>query len=256
VTRTRRSAGPKYQAIADALRATIESGELAPGQALPSQRELAESWGVTVMTVRQAVNHLTEAGLAVTEHGRGTFVAPRRFPLPLGPLTSLDEEAMAAGRRLDTIVLEHGSTAQAYRIVRLRCLDGEPFALQTSHLPLQVAARIDPERLTDKALYSVLADALVVVTAATESVRAVQLDPESARILQRNPGAAALLSIRESRTAAGEVVVTDRALVPGDLGMVTVERARLHPDPHPTRAPEPSHPSNPSHPTGSTEEEI
>lgn len=250
MSRTRRSAGPKYQAIADALRVAIESGELAPGQALPSQRDLAESWGVTVMTVRQAVNHLAEAGLVVTEHGRGTFVAPRHFTLPLGPLTSLGEEALAAGRRLETTVLEHGSDAETYRIVRLRCLDDKPFALQTSHLPMSVASRIDPERLSDEALYSVLAEVSVVVTAATESVRAVHLDPESARILHREPRAAALLSVRESRTAEGDVVVTDRALVPGDIGMVTVERARLHPNPQPIQS------TSPTHPTGSTEEEI
>lgn len=245
----RRSADPKYRVIADALRAAIESGDLAPGQALPSQRDLAESWGVTVMTVRQAVNHLTEAGLAVTEHGRGTFVAPRRFTLPLGPLTSLGEEANAAGRRLNTTVLEHGPSADTYRIVRLRCLDDEPFTLQTSHLPLAIAARIDPDRLTDEALYALLTEASVVVAAATESIGAVNLDAGSARLLRREPGTAALLSLRESRAADGEVVVTDHALVPGDVGMVTVERARLHPDPRSTRF------TSSSRPTGFTEEE-
>ncbi|OYO00014.1 GntR family transcriptional regulator [Enemella evansiae] len=225
----------KYLVIAELLRTAIDTGELAPGAALPSQRELAEAHGVTVMTVRQALARLTEQQLIVSEHGRGTFVAPRAFALPLGPLASLVDEAAAAGRTLTTTVLDHGSAVQAgeaaYLIRRLRHLDGEPFALQTSRLPLEAAAQIDPERLTDRALYAVLAEAGLEVVAASERIHAVNLDADAAALLGRAPGAAALLSIRESRTADGTTVLTDHAQIPGDLGVVSAERARLQPLP-------------------------
>lgn len=223
----------KYLVIAERLRAAIDAGELAPGATLPSQRELAETHRVTVMTVRQALAQLTEQHLIVSEHGRGTFVAPRAFALPLGPLASLVDEANAAGRRLTTTVLEHGSAqaadGPAYLIRRLRHLDGEPFALQTSRLPLEAAAQIDVERLTDRALYAVLAEAGLEVVAASERIHAVNLDADAAALLGREPGTAALLSIRESRTADGTIVLVDRALIPGDLGVISAERATLQP---------------------------
>lgn len=235
---------PKYRAIAETLRDAIERGDLAPGQALPSQRDLAETHGVTVMTVRQALAGLAEDGLIGSEHGRGTFVAPRAFALPLGPLSSLVDEAAAAGRELTTTVLGHGPDPEAigdhpaYRIERLRRLDGLPFALQTSRLPRAVADRIHPAALAEHALYELLATAGLEVVQATETIRAVNLDAESAVRLEREPGAAALLSIRESRLADGRVVVSDRGLVPGDVGVLSIERARLQPAPTTSPAPD------------------
>ncbi|OYO19251.1 transcriptional regulator [Enemella dayhoffiae] len=223
------SGQPKYRVIADALRAEIESGALAPGDALPSQRELAERHRVTVMTVRQALARLAEAGLVVSEHGRGTFVTPRSVELSLGPLTSLADQAAATGRTLTTTVIDHSPTAEGHRIVRLRRLDGQPFALQTSLLAPGVEIAV--ERLGDESLYAALADAGRAVTDATETVRAVVLDREDADLLGRAPHSPALLSVRESRTTDGRVVLTDRALIPG--AVITVERARLHPHPEP-----------------------
>src|SRR5947207_13248689 len=62
--------------IADDLRNEIESGELAPGAKLPSERELAEKYGTARNTAREAVRLLTGAGLVIAEHGRGSFVRP------------------------------------------------------------------------------------------------------------------------------------------------------------------------------------
>lgn len=65
---------PQYRVIAAELRARIESGELGPGDALPSEAALAEAYRVARGTARHALAELEGAGLVEAVHGRGRFV--------------------------------------------------------------------------------------------------------------------------------------------------------------------------------------
>jgi len=69
-------AGPRSQAIADALHEDIERGRLKPGTRLPTHRELADKLGVAIGTVTRAYALAQRRGLLSGEVGRGTFVAP------------------------------------------------------------------------------------------------------------------------------------------------------------------------------------
>ena len=76
---------PRYLAIADALTADIRSRRLAPGDRLPTHRDLAYRLNVTVGTVTRAYNEAERRGLIGGEVGRGTFVRgdlARRLPEP------------------------------------------------------------------------------------------------------------------------------------------------------------------------------
>ena len=77
-------AHPKYQAIADRLRAQINSGALAPGQRLPSEPDLAAEYDASRNTVRLAIALLINQGLVVSRQGLGTFVVE-----PTTPFTAL-----------------------------------------------------------------------------------------------------------------------------------------------------------------------
>lgn len=83
---------PKYLAVADAVERGIEGGLLVPGEALPTQRELAEALGVTVGTITRAYAESARRGLTVGITGRGTFIAEARpdVDIPTGdsPSTS------------------------------------------------------------------------------------------------------------------------------------------------------------------------
>jgi GntR family transcriptional regulator len=63
--------------VADDLRAEIQSGRLRPGDKLPGEAEMAEVYGVSRDTIRRATSELSEEGLLVILHGRGTFVAEK-----------------------------------------------------------------------------------------------------------------------------------------------------------------------------------
>jgi len=75
---------PASERLADELRQSIESGELAAGAKLPSERELAEQHNIARNTARQAIRLLAESGLVVAEHGRGVFVRPAIAVIRLG----------------------------------------------------------------------------------------------------------------------------------------------------------------------------
>ncbi len=66
---------PRYHRIAEALRERIRDGELTAGARLPNQRRLAHEFGVTLMTLRQALELLEREKLIDRRHGLGTFVA-------------------------------------------------------------------------------------------------------------------------------------------------------------------------------------
>ena len=72
---------PRYIRIADALQDQIDNEHFAPGAQLPSERALSETFGVTRMTLRQALDHLAGRGLIVRRPGAGTFVAPPKIVL-------------------------------------------------------------------------------------------------------------------------------------------------------------------------------
>ncbi len=72
---------PMYQQIADQVTAKVIAGDWAPGQALPSIRELAASSQVSVITVRRAYEELERAGVIATRQGKGSVIAEReRLP--------------------------------------------------------------------------------------------------------------------------------------------------------------------------------
>ncbi len=72
------------RAIAEAIRSQIESGELPPGAQLPSERDLASTYGTARNTAREAVRLLSDAGLVITDQGKGSFVRPQTPLIRLG----------------------------------------------------------------------------------------------------------------------------------------------------------------------------
>jgi DNA-binding transcriptional regulator YhcF (GntR family) len=78
---------PPYQQVSSALRASILTGKLAPGDQLPSGSQLASRYGVARMTVQQAIRVLRDEGLVVSRQGSGVFVRERTArPVELRPV--------------------------------------------------------------------------------------------------------------------------------------------------------------------------
>ena len=71
---------PLYQQIKRLITGSLESGEWKPGEAIPSEVELAGRYGVSQGTVRKAIDELAGENLLVRRQGKGTFVATHSEP--------------------------------------------------------------------------------------------------------------------------------------------------------------------------------
>lgn len=247
----RRSAAarqPKYLRIHDDLAEYITSGQWPVGSLLPSQRELADEFGVSIMTLRQALQMLADDGLIDTRHGSGTFVAAR-YSYDLGHLRSFAADLAAQGARITTRLLgadtvaapddvgaRLGTAGQVLRLRRLRLADGRPVIVQTSYLPAQLAAALDPADLCNRGLYTVLAEHGCAISRTGETITPAVLSARDAHDLGRTEASPALLSHQVSFTAADLPVVDDHALLAGDSVAITANRAAGHLDVHYTLA--------------------
>jgi GntR family transcriptional regulator len=230
---------PRYHRIAEALRERIRVGELASGARLDNQRQLAKSFGVTLMTLRQALELLEREHLITRRHGLGTFVAAPSIDYDILQLRRFAGDLSAKGEHVATrllgtrFVAADRRVAEALRVAgrprvlvieRLRLVDEHPMSLQRSFLPSPLGDEVIRADLALTPLHQVLEFKLgVVITRASETVSAVRLGRREARDLGCRAGEPAFESERVSYDAGGVPVVFDRAFIPGDRFRITRE---------------------------------
>jgi GntR family transcriptional regulator len=230
---------PRYHRIAEALRGRIREGEWASGAPLPNQRRLARDFGVTLMTLRQALELLERDELITRRHGLGTFVAAPSVDYEITTMRRFAGDLSAQGESVATRVLQArpvladrrvstglglAGRARVVMVERLRLVGGHPMSLQRSFLPPPIGEAVLTSDLAETPLSQVLEFKLgIVVTRAREAVSAVRLGGREARELGCPPGSAAFESERVSFDAAGRPIVFDRAFIPGDRFRITRE---------------------------------
>jgi GntR family transcriptional regulator len=228
---------PRYHQIAQTLRERIAASGQGPGERLDNQRSLAREFGVTLMTLRQALDLLERDGLIARRHGLGTFVARPAIDYDILQLRALAGDLSALGEDVATRFLRSrfepadrrvaealrlAEHAEVFVLERLRLVDGEPVSFQASYLPAALGAEVSRADLAVTPLRQVLTFKLgIEITAARETVSAVPLDRRAARELGCRPGIAAFRSDRVSVGAAGTPIVYDRVFIPGDRFRIT-----------------------------------
>ncbi len=219
---------PKYELVAQALERRLAG--LAPHDALPTERDLMREFGVSRMTVRQAVKRLVARGLIYNVQGSGTFVAPREVVTKTLSLTGFTEDMRQRGLTATSRVLAVDHVAAApetarrlgyddarppvVRIRRLRCADGAPMALETVEILAEAAdwSAIDPAG----SLYEQLEAQGLRIERAAQVIGAVNLTTDQAKVLEQAVGAAAIRVSRVSYTARGQAVEVGESLYRGD----------------------------------------
>ncbi len=191
---------PLWYQVSQSLRASILGRRPDDPLRLPTEDALAEHYGVSVLTMRQALKELETEGLISRHRRRGTFIEPSaRRGSPVRLLGSVDTiVAQQSGER--TSVLGHGpepvpaelaehfpglKEAMAYR--RLRCDEksGEPTNWAENLVHPELADRIDLADLARWPMTKVLRDTVgVTISRITDTVEARLADPETARLLQ------------------------------------------------------------------------
>ncbi|MEU4419561.1 GntR family transcriptional regulator [Actinoplanes sp. NPDC024001] len=219
---------PAYRRIAADLAERIRTGEFRPGDALPAQRELSASYGVTLMTLRQALQELRDEGLIVQQPGRGTFVAPVQAAYRMDTLRSFVDDLREQGHDVTTDVLAvavEEAPEPGLRLERLRRLGGQPAIHQTSWVPQPYADAVSGADFRVTSLYAALAGAGVTIARATERIVPGLLDAAVAQHLRRPAGSAVFVSERTTFGLDDRPVVVDQAIILGDLMEIRAERA-------------------------------
>src|SRR5438093_10493147 len=230
---------PRYHRIAEVLRERIRVGELASGARLDNQRQLAKSFGVTLMTLRQALELLEREHLITRRHGLGTFVAAPSVDSDIPQLRRFAGDLSAKGEHVATRLLgtrfaaADRRVAEALRLAgrplvlvldRLRLVDEHPMSLQRSFLPSPLGDEVIRADLALTPLHQVLEFKLgVVITRASQTVSAVRLGRRQARDLGCRAGEPAFESERVSFNPTCAPIVFDRVFIPGDRFRITRE---------------------------------
>lgn len=97
---------PIYYQLAKHLEAQIRNGELKPGEALPTETELANRFEISRMTVRRAIAELTSSGMVYAQQGKGTFVATPKLDNVIFELNDFNQEIAQRGMHCQTTILE------------------------------------------------------------------------------------------------------------------------------------------------------
>lgn len=227
--------GRRLQEILEEFVATSE-----PGEQLPSERELASRHGVARMTVRGAIEQLVRDGLVHRVQGQGTFVSEPRVAQSAS-LTSFSEDMAARGMVPSSIVLaqevvpavpavalplEVPAGEPIVRIERIRQGDGDPIALERTHLPARRFVGLDEVPLTDRSLYEVLHDEYGCELGTSEQrIAGVALSDAEAHLLHTDADTPALRIERVTRDMQGRPIELVRSVYRGD-------RFELHTEQH------------------------
>jgi GntR family transcriptional regulator len=231
---------PLYYQLRNALLQQIESGSLVPGDMLPAERELIERYGVSRITVRQALSSLMADGLLYRQRGLGTFVRQNRIEQELSSLTGFSEEMLSRGLvpgtkliSAETVTADSALAAKlsiapgqmALQMIRLRLADGEPTALDISCVPSDIGERLLKENL-EEALYTLLGRMGIELDWADQAIQAAPADDLTAHHLGVRKGAPVLLMERVVSATDGRVIEYSRTAYRSDRYIYRVRLKR------------------------------
>ncbi len=222
------------------LAASLDAGRWRAGDQLPTERDLAQHYGCSLITIRRALDELVREGRIERTRGRGTFVLHPRLDRDIASRASFAEEMRQRGLDPETRLVsarpESASAAVASALAlepgsptlyleRLRLASGDPYLLEQVHLPAERFPGLLATDLEHGSLYELLSTRYATrVVRAREALEPVLLRAREARLLGQRRGAPALLIEGIAFDADDTRVEFGRTFVRGDRSRYYVER--------------------------------
>ena len=197
---------PQYCYIRENFRTLIRQGELKPGDVVPPERELCRKFGVSRMTVRQALSDFVNEKLLYRKQGKGTFVKELKIEPDITRLTSFTEDMLSRGiipgskiiyQKLGTLppyVPRRWKLPKDEKVIitkRLRFADGEPVGINTSHIPFYLCPGLIEENLEENSIKSILSSRYGLVFSLAEQTIEISFakknEAKLLNILPRDP---------------------------------------------------------------------
>ncbi len=222
----------RYREIADDLRERISGGEFGSGRLLPSESTLGERYGSSRVTVRRALDVLSEQGIVASKQGLGWFVAAAPVRQALGTLGTIEAQLAQVGAVAERKVLEFAfapASARArevlecdevLRVRRLNLADGQPFARVTVWCPASLAAGLSRADVERSPFYELLT---VPLASATQTIGADAASAADASVLDIPVGSPVLRCERITRDVHGKAVLLSVHVFPAHRTEFVVE---------------------------------
>jgi len=219
---------PLYQQLQRALRQAIESRVFGPDDALPPERDLADEFHVSRITVRKAIDGLVSEGLLVRRQGSGTFVSAR-VEKNFSKLTSFSEDMRARGRTPrsvwlrktagsvtpeEALALRSSPGTPVFRFHRIRFADDAPMSVEYATVLASCLPSLDA---VVSSLYEALERSGNRPVRALQRLRAVLFTAEQAELLQAKEKDAGLLVERLGFLKDGRAVEFTQSYFRGDI---------------------------------------
>jgi GntR family transcriptional regulator len=242
---------PLYIQIAEGLISQIEAHELAPGQQLPSERELSLKLSVNRMTLRRALRVLESQGFILRKHGVGTFVAEPKIERQMEEVyrfsRGVQQRGLTPGARIismEVFMLEAALAEElavpvssaAYRIIRLRSINQEPVLIESYTIPLERFPGLLEQDLEGRSIFEIMESEYgVKITRARQSFEPVAASSFEAELLGVEQRAPLMLESRLSFDECGHPVEVGRDRYRGDRFRFVTEAVpfELRPAPQP-----------------------
>lgn len=206
-------AAPRYSQIINYYRTLIESGKLTEGEKMPTEEAIGELFGVSRITIRQALDGLAQGGYIYKIQGKGSFVSAKKAGMQLNHLIGFSDEMRGIGMSPSTVLIDQCLTSpnetmaaalgidmsqKVYLISRVRCADEIPMAVEKVCLPFSRFAGIETQDL-NQSLYLLLKQQYGCEPhKAVQSIQAGLANSADAKLLQIKVGGPVL---RITRTA-------------------------------------------------------
>ena len=198
------TAATKYFSLKKELIKKIDAHEYREGESIPSERELVETYGVSRITVRRAIDELVHEGYLFRSQGRGTYVKSKLCPQNLFSITSCTQDVINLGMtpRREVVsaqvvpaseklcgLLELNPGEDVFRLERVYYADSTPINYTVTNLPYRLFFGIDLFDFSQESLYQVLEkDYQTRLTKATRSLDAALAKGEIADLLEVRHG--------------------------------------------------------------------
>jgi len=201
---------PLYYQIVQILAGLVESGELRSGDALPPETEMASLFGVSRLTIRQALEELEQTKTIYRLHGVGTFVAETPKTTITPSKLSFTEKMSSMGKQvrnqLISLKVEAASEetaanlgipagSEVVEVVRLRCADDNPIMVEHAFLPVSLFPDLADAFPQEGSLYEFLKYHYHIhITASDQTFQPVHLNAKQAELLSVQPNSLGMLS--------------------------------------------------------------
>ena len=201
---------PRYIKIHNEIKRRIENNQWKLGQKIPAERDLAQEFAVSRMTLRQALQNLVDEGILERRVGSGTFVARQRIQEKMSGVTSFTELMALQGKQASSQTVSYqvtepslseveklglASDQKVLRMERIRFADGEPICFEVAALPFDLVADYRQSQVTTS-LYQTLADDGLEIGRAQQTVSATVASERISELLKVKRGAA-ILTLRQ-----------------------------------------------------------